>query len=61
MDNLKFSCPKCGNRTFKTASEVKTYDDFLGATCTKCGRAMTDEDVKKQARKIAEDLVRDAF
>lgn len=61
MDNIKFYCPKCGNQTFKTLREVKTYDDYLGAVCAKCGRALTDDDIKERAVEIAEDLVVDIF
>ena len=60
MDNISFVCKNCGFETFKTTSEPKTLEDFYGAVCAKCGTAITEDDIKAQARKVADDLVRDA-
>jgi len=60
-DVVPFVCKHCGSETFKTSSEPKTYEDFLGATCAQCGAVVTDEDIKAQAVKIAEALLNDAF
>jgi uncharacterized Zn finger protein len=60
-DVVQFCCPSCGSETFKSLREVKTYEDFVGAACANCGRVVTDDDIRGQARKIAEELVRDAF
>jgi len=61
MDNISFVCKNCGFETFKTTSEPKTLEDFYGAVCAKCGTAITEDDIKAQAMKIAEKIARDAF
>ena len=60
-DVVPFVCKRCGSQTFKTESEPKTYEDFLGAVCAKCGAVVTDEDTKAQAVEIADRLLKDAF
>ena len=49
MSTIKFSCPQCGNESFKVAAEPKSYEEFIGAECAGCGRALTDSDIKEQA------------
>jgi len=61
MDAINFSCPKCGNQTFKTVSEVKSYKDFVGAVCINCDTTITESNVEKQYLKISEDATKDAF
>jgi hypothetical protein len=34
---------------------------MFGATCTKCETALSEEEIKRQAVKIAEDAVKKAF
>lgn len=60
-DIVPFVCKHCGSSTFETSSEAKTYEDFLGAKCAKCGIIVSDADIKAQALKTAEDLLKDAF
>ena len=60
-DIIPFSCTHCGSETFTASSPVKTYKDFLGAVCAKCGAVVKEDDIKKKGLKIADDLVRDAF
>lgn len=59
MDHIKISCHKCGVEPFKTIAEIKAYDDTL--VCPKCGTAITDEDIRKQAGELAADAIRDAL
>ncbi len=59
--NPKFSCKKCGSEIFKTTTEPQTFEDFNGAVCNNCGTVVTEDDIKAQALKIADDLTRDAF
>ncbi len=60
MDNIPFVC-KCGSKTFKLDHEAKTLEDVVGAVCEKCGTTLTEDDIRAQALKIAEDLARGAF
>ncbi|MDP9893215.1 putative RNA-binding Zn-ribbon protein involved in translation (DUF1610 family) [Variovorax boronicumulans] len=57
MTIIKFSCPQCGNKDFKTAKEPTRIEDFNGAVCTSCGRALKKADIEKQALKEAEKLI----
>jgi len=59
--DIDFSCAKCGNQTFKAVSEVKSYKDLVGAVCSNCGTAVTENDIDKQYLKIGEDATKDAF
>lgn len=61
MSDIKFSCPKCGHKTFKTSTEPKCLEDFNGAVCENCGTVVTEDDIKAQLRELADKLVRDAF
>lgn len=61
MSQIPFVCSKCGSDKFRVSSQPKTLDDMIGAPCAKCGTPLTEEEVKKQARKIADDVVKKAF
>lgn len=61
MSNIQFVCKNCGSETFKTTSEPESLDDFDGAICTNCGTALSTDDIKGQAVKIAEKTIRDAL
>lgn len=61
MSKIKFVCPKCNQKTFKVNIEIKTLDDFYGAVCTGCNYTITEDDIKKQAMSIAENLAKKAF
>jgi predicted RNA-binding Zn-ribbon protein involved in translation (DUF1610 family) len=55
---VPFKCPSCGSdEPFVTASEPKSYDDLLGASCSACGHKLTDEDIKEHARTLAMKLL----
>jgi hypothetical protein len=58
---IPIKCPSCGNEKFVVvaASEPKTYDDLIGAVCSTCGHALTDEDVKENGRLLAEKLMKE--
>jgi len=60
-NTIKFVCPNCKSDQFKTEHEVKTIEDMFGATCVDCGTALTEDDIKAQALKIAEERMREAF
>jgi hypothetical protein len=61
MSNLPFVCPQCGGDKFRVPSEPKTLDDMFGAPCANCGTPLTEEEVTKQGRKIAEEAIKKAF
>lgn len=61
MSNLKLGCPSCGGSTFKSSREIKTYNDFVGASCDRCGRKITDADIKRQAADLATALIKKTF
>ena len=59
MSTIPYECA-CGSHTF-TAHDSKppeTYDEFIGATCTDCGRVVTDEEIKDYARRIVDKIVK---
>ncbi len=58
---IKFTCKNCGSETFKTRTKPQSLDDFNGAVCSKCGAAITQNDIRKQAAEIADKIARDAF
>lgn len=58
---VTFTCPRCGNGSFKIAVEIKTLEDFLGSVCTSCNTAITEDDIKAQAKVLTDKLIRDAF
>lgn len=60
-DVVPFSCKHCGSETFRTTTEVKTFEDYLGPICNECGAIVTEDDVKEQAVDIAGKIARDAF
>ena len=60
-DIVPFKCPACGGDQFRTAKEIKSYQDFTGAVCIDCGRAIGDDDVKNQAITLTRQLVGDAL
>ena len=60
-NTVKFVCPNCKGDKFKTEHEPKAFEDMIGAKCVDCGTALTEDDIKAQALKIAEDLARKAF
>ena len=43
------------------SSEPKSIDDLIGAPCAECGHPLTEDEVKKQAMKIAEDAFKKHF
>ena len=57
-DQIPITCPECGNETLKTRTKVKTYGDLLGCSCAKCGHVITDDDIERQGRKIADEVIR---
>jgi transcription elongation factor Elf1 len=58
---ISFVCAHCGHDKFKSDREVKTLEDMLGATCANCGASLTEDDIKAQGIKIAEERMRKVF
>jgi DNA-directed RNA polymerase subunit RPC12/RpoP len=58
---VSFICKNCGSQSFIATSKPETLKDFDGIPCSNCGTPFSEEEIKKQARKIAENLIRDAF
>ncbi|MGD0162559.1 MAG: hypothetical protein ABSB39_08820 [Candidatus Sulfotelmatobacter sp.] len=56
-----FTCPKCGHNLLKTVSEPKRNEPFPDAVCANCGAPITENDIRKQAGKIVDKIMRDAF
>jgi transcription initiation factor IIE alpha subunit len=62
MANVPFTCPQCGSDLkLRVSSEAKSLDDLIGAPCAKCGHPLTEDEVKKQVLKIAEDAFKKRF
>jgi|HubBroStandDraft_1064217.scaffolds.fasta_scaffold34219_4 transcription elongation factor Elf1 len=62
MTKIPFTCPHCGSDIqLRVSTEAKTLDDLIGAPCAKCGQPLTEDEVKKQAMKIAEDTFKKHF
>ncbi|MGM4980920.1 ECs_2282 family putative zinc-binding protein [Rhizobium sp. 11_C7_N12_5] len=58
---IPFKCPSCGGEQFRTAQEIRSYQDFTGAVCVGCERPIADDDIKNHAIALARQLVGDAF
>jgi len=61
MSQVSFVCSECGSDKFRVSSPPKTLDDMIGAPCANCGTPLTEEEVKRQSRQIADDVVKKAF
>jgi hypothetical protein len=62
MDKPSIKCPSCGGATFHvTKNEIKSLADFTGASCSNCGRKITDQDVKRQTTELAQTIMRGAL
>ena len=61
MSNIPLVCSNCGSDKFTTTSKPKSLDDLEGASCANCGTPFNRRGVENQAKRVAEDLVRDAL
>jgi hypothetical protein len=61
VSKIPFICPNCGGDTFRVSAQQKTLNTMIGAPCAGCGTPLTEEEIKKQARKIAQDAAKKAF
>jgi DNA-directed RNA polymerase subunit RPC12/RpoP len=62
QSKIPFKCMKCGGTTFRTpVAETKDIEELIGAPCASCGTKLTEDDIKAQALKIAEEAARKAF
>ncbi len=55
-----FSCSKCGHGLLIDISKIKPNHDFPNAVCPNCGADVPEAEIRKQARKILDKIVRDA-
>jgi hypothetical protein len=60
MSTVPFVCPSCGGSQFRVKSDHKV-DDMIGAPCASCGTPLTEEEIKRQARKIAIESAKKVF
>ena len=56
-NTVPFTCKQCGSKQFKLAAEPNSYNDFLGAVCDRCGRRVTDDDIKSAAVQVVEQKI----
>jgi predicted RNA-binding Zn-ribbon protein involved in translation (DUF1610 family) len=61
VSQIPFVCPNCGGNKFRVSSEPKDLNEMIGAPCDSCGTPLTEDAVKKQAAKIAEDAIKKTF
>jgi hypothetical protein len=61
MSQILFKCPCCDSTQFRVSSQPKSVEDFIGAPCSACGAPLTEDEIKKQALKIAEKAAKKAF
>jgi transcription elongation factor Elf1 len=57
MSQTPFTCPQCGSEKIVVLTETPTFEDITNANCADCGTAVTEEEIKLQARKIARDAI----
>jgi DNA-directed RNA polymerase subunit RPC12/RpoP len=59
---IPFTCSQCGSDIkLRVSAEPKNLDDLIGASCANCGHPLTEDEVKKQAMKIAENEFKKHF
>jgi hypothetical protein len=58
---IPFECPNCGGNTLKTPVKPQSEADMDNAVCAGCGRHFTKDDLRAQAAKVADKLIRDAI
>ncbi|WP_414843175.1 ECs_2282 family putative zinc-binding protein [Limnobaculum sp. M2-1] len=61
MSKVQFSCPDCGNQTFKFDAKIGSLDNLHGAVCNNCGREVTKDDVIAHGRNIVKNRIREAL
>jgi hypothetical protein len=58
---IPFKCPNCGGETLEASSELHSGSDLKHSVCAGCGRHFTGDDIRSQAKKIMDQMVRDAI
>ncbi|WP_425531507.1 ECs_2282 family putative zinc-binding protein [Pantoea ananatis] len=59
-DIINFKCPDCGyDLVVRSPVKIEKADDIDNTTCSNCGRTIHKDDIIRQAREHAENLVRD--
>ncbi|WP_412104187.1 ECs_2282 family putative zinc-binding protein [Pseudomonas sp. SED1] len=49
---------RCGSTNFESSKPIRSLDDFVGAKCEKCGRAISRKEIDDQARSLAEAVIK---
>ena len=60
MSTAPFECPHCGGKVLTVHGDrpPETYGDLVGAACGRCGRQITDAEIKQIALDTARNLVK---
>ncbi len=48
MTTPRIKCPSCGSAAFSSIRELWSPQDYIGATCDRCGRSLSDRDIVRQ-------------
>ena len=54
---IKFTCPQCGQESFKLDFNPQSLEDFVDAECNGCGRKITLADIGSKAVDMAESKI----
>jgi hypothetical protein len=52
---------RCGSTNFESTKPIRSLDDFVGAKCGKCGRAISRKEIDDQARALAEAVIKQSL
>ncbi|HTQ57886.1 MAG TPA: hypothetical protein VMI94_25645 [Bryobacteraceae bacterium] len=55
---IPLKCPQCGGQKFKRAPALRGTDDLKGTVCADCGRELSENDIRTQAKTFTDDLAR---
>ncbi|WP_422399053.1 ECs_2282 family putative zinc-binding protein [Xenorhabdus griffiniae] len=62
MSKLSFKCPNCRkDLVVRSSVDIKKIDDLRGTKCASCGRAISKNDITKQAGDYVANMLKDAF
>lgn len=52
---------RCGSTNFESPKPIRSLDDFVGAKCEKCGRAISRKEIDDQAKSVAEAAIKQSL